>query len=236
MIVLHQPKRAFGLPCPSAFCVKLEAYMRMAEIPYELAEGEPSDAPKGKIPWITHGDMQMGDSSLIIDYLKAEFGDPLDSALAATDWALGHAVQKMLEESLYFVSSYSKWAEDESFAIYAAELFQGMPDEQLAYVPDMVRGKVLEKFKAQGIGRHESHEVYTIGKKDVSSFEALLGDRAYLLGDKPTSFDASALGVIGNIKDGPFSNPVQDAIHESVKISQYIDRMRAEYFSDLAEI
>ena len=39
MITLHQPKRAFGLPCPSAFCVKLEAYLRMAEVPYELLEG-----------------------------------------------------------------------------------------------------------------------------------------------------------------------------------------------------
>ena len=49
---LFQPKRAFGLPNPSAFCVKLETYLRMAQIDYELAIGDPRDAPKGKVPWI----------------------------------------------------------------------------------------------------------------------------------------------------------------------------------------
>jgi hypothetical protein len=208
----------------------------MAEIPYELVEGEPSDAPKGKIPWVTHFGEEIGDSSLIIDHLKKEFGNPLDGNLSPIDWALGHSIQKMLEESLYFVSSYSKWAEDDSFAIYAAELFQGMPEEQLAYVPDMVRGKVLEKFKAQGIGRHSSEEVYTIGSKDVHSFSALLGDKQYLLGDSPTSFDACALGVIGNIKDGPFASPVQDVINDDKKLSEYIDSMRTIYFADLSDI
>ena len=42
---LFQPKRAFGLPNPSAFCVKLETYLRMAEIDYELALGDPREAP-----------------------------------------------------------------------------------------------------------------------------------------------------------------------------------------------
>jgi len=234
MITLHQPKRGFGLPCPSAFCVKLETYLRMVGIPYELADGEPTDAPKGKVPWITHDGQSIGDSSLVIDYLKTTFGDPLDGNLSAYDWALGHAIQKMLEESLYFVSSYSKWAEDDAFAIYSAELFKGMPEEQLAYVPDMVRGKVIEKFKAQGIGRHGKAEVYMIGCKDVASFIELLGDKRYLFGEAATSFDASALGVIGNVKDGPFESPVQDAIHANRTLCAYIDRMRAVWFADLA--
>ena len=41
---LYQPKRAFGLPNPSAFCVKLETYLRMADIPYEVAAGDPHGA------------------------------------------------------------------------------------------------------------------------------------------------------------------------------------------------
>jgi len=233
MITLHQPARAFGLPCPSAFCVKLEAYLRMAGIPYALANGEPSDAPKGKIPWITHGDLVMGDSSLIIDYLKQEFGDVLDARLSPVEWAAGHAIQKMLEESLYFVSSYSKWADDAAFDIYSAELFKSLSDEDKETIPEMVRGKVKDKFKAQGIGRHTTDEVYEIGLKDVRSFSGLLGSTEYLFGDKPTSFDAVALGVIGNIKDGPFPSPVRDAIREDERLSAYIDGVRERWFSDL---
>ena len=73
---LFQPARAFGLPNPSAFCVKVELYMRMAGIPYELALGDPRDAPKGKVPWINDDGHILGDSTFIIEYLKTKYGDP----------------------------------------------------------------------------------------------------------------------------------------------------------------
>lgn len=233
MLILHQPKRAFGMPNPSAFCVKLETYLRMAKIPYELAYGEPKDAPKGKVPWIEDDGKILADSSFIIDFLKIKHGDALDSALTRRQVALGHAIKKLVEESLYFVSSYSKWADDHGFEIYAAELFAGMPEEQLKYVPDMVRKRAIEKLQAQGIGRHSADEVYEIGVKDVESFAELLGEDLYLFGDRPTSYDASAFGVIGNLKDGPFPSPVRDAICNTANVATYIDRVRQEYFADI---
>jgi glutathione S-transferase len=230
---LFQPARAFGLPNPSAFCVKVELYMRMAGIPYELALGDPRDAPKGKVPWINDDGHVLGDSTFIIEYLKTKHGDPLDGELTPRQQALGHAAQVMLEENLYYVSSYSKWVEDDGFAIYSAELFAGMPAEQLEYIPAMVRKRVIEKLTAQGIGRHASQEVYEIGIKDVLAFSELLGDGPFLFGEQPTSFDACAFGVIGNIKDGPFAGPVRDTANSTANIAEYIDRIRQQYFSDL---
>jgi glutathione S-transferase len=231
---LYQPRRAFGLPNPSAFCVKLETYLRMADIPYEVAVGEPQDAPKGKVPWIDDGGYLIGDSTLIIEYLKKTVGDSVDGWLSPHQQAIGHALQKMLEESLYFVSSWNKWVVDNNFAIYSAELFAGMPEEQLKYVPEMVRKKVIEKLQGQGIGRHEPDEIYALGLADVQAFGELLGDGPFLFGDRPTSFDASAFGVIGNLKDGPFDSPVRDRIRATENITGYIDRIRERYFSDLA--
>ena len=235
LIKLYQPRRAFGLPNPSAFCVKLETYFRMADIPNELEFGDPRQAPKGKVPWIDDTGHLLGDSSFIIDYLKGRFGDPLDSALSGKERAMGHAIQRMLEESLYFVSSYSKWVEDEGFAIYSAELFAGMPEEQLKYIPDMVRKRAIEKLSAQGVGRHSRDEVYEIGLRDVDSFGRLLSEADFLFGDEPTSFDACAFGVVGNLKNGPFPSPVRDAIHGSAKICGYIDRITARYFGDIPQ-
>jgi glutathione S-transferase len=232
VLTLYQPKRAFGLPNPSAFCVKLETYLRMAEIPYEAAVGDPQGAPKGKVPWIDDDGHVLGDSTFVIDYLKQKHGDPLDDWLTSRQLAEGHAIQKMLEESLYFVSSYSKWVEDDGFAIYSAELFAGMPTEQLEYVPDMVRKLVIEKLKAQGIARHSRAEVYDLGIRDVVAFAALLGDGPFLFGEQPTSFDAIAFGVIGNLKDGPFTGPVQDKIRSIDNVVSYIDRIRVRYFAD----
>lgn len=233
-IQLFQPKRAFGLPNPSAFCVKLETYLRMAGIPYELAEGDPRAAPKGKVPWIDDDGYVLGDSALIIDYLKSKHGDLVDGWLSGRQQAEGHAIQKMLEDSLYYVSSYTKWIEDAGFEIYSAELFAGMPAEQLEYVPPMVRKRAIEKLHAQGIARHEPAEVYELGIKDVLAFGELLGNGPYLFGEQPTSFDACAFGVIGNLKEGPFDSPVRDAIRDNPTITEYIDRIRQQYFADLA--
>lgn len=207
----------------------------MSCISYDLAYGEPRDAPKGKVPWIDDEGYVLADSTFIIRYLKGKYGDPLDSRLSRKEQALGHAIKRMLEESLYFVSSYSKWVEDEGFAIYSTELFAGMPEEQLKYVPEMVRKRAIEKLSAQGTGRHNRDEVYEIGLRDVESFEELLTDSDYLFGDQPTSFDASAFGVVGNLKDGPFASSVRDAIQESTKISDYLDRIRNTYFADIFE-
>jgi glutathione S-transferase len=231
---LYQPRRAFGLPNPSAFCVKLETWLRMADIPYTVAQGDPRDAPKGKVPWIDDDGKVLGDSTFIIGYLEKKHGNPLDSWLSRRQQALGHALQKMVEESLYFVSSWNKWAEDEGFAIYSAELFAGMPTAQLEYVPEMVRKRAIEKLHAQGIARHERDEIYSLGIGDVAAFSELLGEGPFLFGDRPTSFDASAFGVIGNLKDGPFDSPVRDRIRTTKNIADYIDRIRTQYFSDLA--
>ena len=205
----------------------------MAEIDYELAVGDPREAPKGKVPWIDDDGHVLGDSTLIINYLKQKHGDPLDGRLTTQQQATGHAIQKMLEDSLYFVSSYSKWVEDDGFEIYSAELFAGMPAEQLEYVPPMVRKRAIEKLTAQGIARHSRDEVHELGIKDVQAFGELLGNSPYLFGDQPTSFDASAFGVIGNIKDGPFVSPVRDAIRNTRNIADYIERIRQQYFADL---
>ena len=230
---LFQPRRAFGLPNPSAFCVKLETYLRMAKLDYEVAVGDPRDAPKGKVPWIDDNGHVLGDSTFIINCLKQKHGDPLDGGLTSRQQATGHAIQKMIEDSLYFVSSYSKWVDDDGFAIYSAELFAGMPPEQLEYVPPMVRKRAIEKLHAQGIARHSRDEVHELGLQDVQAFGALLADGTYLFGDQPTSFDACAFGVIGNIKDGPFVSPVRDAIRNTQNIADYIDRIRRQYFADV---
>lgn len=205
----------------------------MAGIPYETANGVPAAAPKGKIPWIEDDGYVLGDSTFIIAYLKKKHGNSLDARLTPHERALGHAIKKLMEESLYFVSSYSKWAEDEGFEIYAAQLFAGMPEEQLKSVSEAIRKRVVDKLHAQGIARHSSAEVYELGLQDVESFAELLGDGPFLFGDHPTSYDASAFGVIGNLKDGPFASPVRDAVRQTKNIADYVDRIRHEYFADI---
>ena len=77
-IRLFQFPRMFSIPNLSPFCCKLETWLRIAGIPYEVVDTlEPRKAPKGKLPFIEDAGLRMGDTSLIIEHLVRTRGvDP----------------------------------------------------------------------------------------------------------------------------------------------------------------
>ena len=48
------------------FCYKTETYLRIANIDYEIKVRLPSEALKGKLPYIEDGDEVMADSGFIV--------------------------------------------------------------------------------------------------------------------------------------------------------------------------
>ena len=80
MIRLHQFPPAFGLPNASPFCMKLEAWLRMAGLPYEAVnDGDVLRAPRGKLPWIEDGPAKVSDSHFAIEHLKRQAGSERDA-------------------------------------------------------------------------------------------------------------------------------------------------------------
>ena len=73
-VVLYQLKPMFGLPNPSPFCMKLETYLRMAEIEHQVvAVTNLKGSPTGKAPYIEIDGQAMADSGLIIAHLERTF-------------------------------------------------------------------------------------------------------------------------------------------------------------------
>lgn len=101
MIKLHQFAPAFGLPNASPFCMKLETYLRMVALPFEIAPPSMRDfnqAPGGKMPFIEDNGRLLGDSTLIVDYLKSTYGDPLDGWLSMEQKAVALAWQRLMHK------------------------------------------------------------------------------------------------------------------------------------------
>ena len=61
-----------GFGCISQFVLKVETYLRMAGIHYQVKDAglDFPDAPKGKLPYIEHEGRIIADSNIIIDYLN----------------------------------------------------------------------------------------------------------------------------------------------------------------------
>lgn len=212
--------------------MKLETYLRMAGISYEISEfTNPAKAPKGKGPYITDDLGEMGDSSLIIDYLTKKHGVTIDADLTPEQKALAHSYQIMVEERLYWVIVYSRWAEDANWP-YLKELFFGdIPWPGSMIVPSMVRKSVLKNMNIIGLARHTPDEIYEFGKQDIRALAVQLGDKDYFLGDKPHVIDATVHACIANMMIPQFSGPLLDEINCHENLKDYHQRMTKRYYN-----
>ena len=235
MIKLYQFPPAYGLPNMSPFCMKVETYLRMAELPYECPRNaDIFKSPKGKMPYIEDtraGGKIVADSSFIIDYLKATYGDMLDANLSARQRALGVVIQRTFEESLYWPVVYSRWIEDVGFETVKEAAFSKLKFPLRQIVPVMARRGLRKELHGQGTGRHSPEEIYAIGCRDVSALSELLGDQPFFLGDEPTSIDATGYGFLANLLWVPIDLPIRRHAQTLPNLEAYCQRMKARYFA-----
>ncbi len=77
VVVLHQFPRAAIRNCLSAspFAVKLETFLRMANIKYVTDTDFPLSPATGTGPWITINSEEISDSQLVLEALTRKFGN-----------------------------------------------------------------------------------------------------------------------------------------------------------------
>jgi glutathione S-transferase len=232
MIILHQAPAAWGVANISPFCLKLESYLRMTGVPYTARAADFRRAPKGKIPFIEEEGKVLGDSQLIIEHLKRQQGDPLDAKLNAEELAKGHAVRRMLEESTYWHIVYVRWATEDGWQTYRPIFEALFPPVVGKVVPSLIRRKILQSLHAHGLGRHQHEEILELGKADVSAVATMLGDKPFLFGEHPTSFDAVVYAFIASIIAFPVDSAFKRHTLEQQNLVRYVDRFQQRYFAN----
>jgi glutathione S-transferase len=218
----------------SPFCVKVEAYLRMAGVPYETASGSQylRKAPKGKLPYIEDNGKTIPDSNFILSYVKAHYGDNLDSHLSDIDKAIAHAFTKMIEENLYWTLVHARWQLDHNRAVLDEKFFGSMPFPLNKIIAFKAHKNVAQKLFSQGLGRHADAEIVDIGNQDLKALADFLGDKKYFLGDKPTTLDATAYGILSQmIKVIIFTAPIFEKAKTYQNLVAYTDRFHNEYFT-----
>jgi glutathione S-transferase len=230
-MTVHGGWDAFGVPDFSPACLKLKTYLRMTNTPYEATLGDPRKAPTKKIPYITFGGEAIGDSNLIIHHLKTKIGDPLDGSLTAEQHALGHLVRRTCEESLYWAVLHVRWADDAAFAKLAPQFKGIMPPVIGGMIVKMIRKETLRNAWGQGMSRHAMENVVAHGKADVDALAVMLGAKAYLFGDRPTSYDASLFGSIANVMAFPAEGPLAEHAKSKANLVAFVERVKKAYWA-----
>jgi glutathione S-transferase len=231
MITLFGFGPLFQLPDPSPFVMKMEVLLKMSGLPYRRDRGGPPASPKGKVPWIDDDGVIIGDSTLIRLHLERAHGIDFDKGLTPQQRALAWAVERMLEDHLYFALLHARWANDTNFAKGPATFFKGAPDA----VRDQARERTRSYLHGQGLGRHSEQEIALLAAKDIAALSALLGDGPYLMGSEPCGADATAFGMIAGILTPFFDTPHRDAALAHLNLVAYRDRMMDRFYPDFAK-
>jgi glutathione S-transferase len=233
MITLYQFEPAFGLPNASPFCMKLETYLRMAQLPYTaplVTLRDVARAPKGKMPYIEDQGKLVADSNFIIDYLKQTYGDPLDSWFNAQQRAVALAFQRLLEENLYWPVVHSRWVHPQGWELTRVAFFGKLPAPLKWIVPIAARRGLRQQLHGQGMGRHSEEEIQAIGKTDIAALADFLGDKPYFMGTVPCSLDATAYAFLANLLWVPLESPLKLHALRYPQLQAYCQRMRSRYY------
>jgi len=229
-------------PDISPFCIKLLTWLRMSGIPYESKTGDVDKVPMRKLPVAQIDGQLIPDSSRIIAYLQQRDERAMrDEHLDPRQRASSAALQALMETKMYFCMLHMRWCTDEDFEKYRPLLIDyGMrrgPAWQKPFAPLIAplllrraRRRVRDQTWAQGTGRWSEEEIQQTAIDDWNAIGNFLGDRPYLMGDRPSSIDAVGFAWIHSQTQHPMCARIAEHVRNDARLMAYQDRMHEQYW------
>ncbi len=235
MIIMHQfanPPHHFNL---SPFCLKLEAFLRLAKLPYQVVnQDNPGDAPKGQLPYIEIDGQKIADSAIIIRHLSKAYEIDLDAGLTRQQRAMSHAIRIMIEERLYFAMKWARWADADRWPQTKQVFFAELPIEQRDAIADGFQQQVKHALYNQGIAHHTPEEIAQFAEEDLDSIAALLADKPYLFGEQACLTDITLFAFTANLLTGLVPSRLTALAAAYPNLVGHRDRMMARLFPEFA--
>ena len=234
MITLYGFGPYLGMPDGSPFVMKGEILLRMAGLAYTktIATGGPDQGPKGKLPYIDDAGEIVADTTFIRAHVARKYGFDFDNGLDATERAEAWAVERMIEDHLYWCCLHMRWGVDANFEKGPAHFFDQAPDAIRDKIRQAARAKVLGYLQAQGMGRHTPEQIVELGARTLESLSALLGKRPWLMGETPCGTDAAMTGMLATLLNGALDSPLRQIGLGHANLASYIDRAIAHFFPE----
>jgi glutathione S-transferase len=233
-ITLYASRPGFGLPDTSPFVMKTEVQLKMAALSYEKLSTIPPDAPKGKLPYLIDDGEVVCDSTFIRAHIQRKYDVDLDDGLDAPQRAQTWAIERLLEDHLYFSMVWFRWIDPHNFAKGPARFADRAPEAQREQMRRQMQANKENDLKSQGIGRHNAEEIAMLGTRSIDALSELFGEKPYLMGDEPTGVDATAFGVLAAVLTPFFDTPLRRAAAAHTNLVSYVDRMMKRYYPDHA--
>ena len=224
---------AFGLPDPSPFAMKGEMLLKLSGMEYVTEIGDVRTAPKGKMPILYDGDTVIPDTTFIRFHLEERHGIDFDKQLSARERGIAWAVEKMLEDSLYFAVMYERWAIDDNFDRGPRRFFDQIPAPVRGLLASFVRKQVKRNMWGQGISRHSRQEICRLAARMLTAVSDVMGSNNYLMSPNPCGADATVFSFVAGCLCPVFESEILDHAKSHKNLVDYHQRMMAEFYPDM---
>ena len=221
-----------GTPDASPFVIKVMLLLKFAGVPFRMAPGNPLKAPHRMLPTIEDDGVVVADSSLIRRHLEQKYRFDFDQGLSAEQKAVAWAVERMCEDHLYFALLDLRWTDTANFnSGLGAHMFGALPAPARPLVKALLRRMNAKRLHGHGIGRHAPAQIAEFAIRDLDALAAILGDKPFLIGDRPCGADAFLFGITTAILTPPLHSPIRTALRQRANLVSYGDRITRQYFS-----
>jgi glutathione S-transferase len=231
-ITLYVSRPGFGMPDTSPFVIKTEVQLKMAGLSYRRESGIPPQGPKGKLPYLIDGADVTADSTFIRAHIERKYAVDLDDSLDARQRAQSWAIERLLEDHLYFAMVWFRWIVPENFAKGPARFADMVPEEQREQMRREMQARKDSDMRSHGIGRHSPSEIAALGERSIEALSQLLGNSTYVMGDRISAVDATAFGILASVLTPFFDTPLREAVLARPNLVAYVQRMMERYYPE----
>jgi glutathione S-transferase len=225
-------------PALSSAATKVEAFMRLAKIPYVFVGTQDySNSPTERIPFISLNGKLTAESHFIIERIAKEFNVSLDGHLTPEEHAKGTAIRRILDDSTR-LHHYRHQMVDNAPAVAAMfSKAMGAPLFLTKMFVKKMRSNLINMLNNHGQGDLTDEQYHAEWMRDVQALEGFLGNKPFFFGDRPTSYDCAAYGYLAGAVaiSGMLPCPELKRIAEG-PLAGFVKRMEAAVFPDLDAI
>src|SRR6202000_1721048 len=166
---------------------------------YRKERAMPPASPKGQLPYIEDDGERIADSTFIRAHIERKYGFDFDAGLDRQTRAQAWAFERMVEHHVYWALVGARWVDPENFAKGPSHFFDGAPADRREQLRENAQFRVAENYLISGLGRHAPDDDVDLALRSILALSVQLGDKRYLMGDKPSAVAAPAFGALAGI-------------------------------------
>ena len=228
--------------CPSVrsispFALKLETWLRLANIKYENIFTMKFHPKTHQIPYIELNGESFSDSNMIISQLTGEFNVSLDNDLTGEQLALSQAATSMVENHTAQTGFHYRYGYNMPRFVEVLQLgeYFNIPRGVKFWTRFQPFSTRLRNHMA-GISRGENTTVWALASKDLLALSSWLADKQYFHGSSPSSLDCTIFGHLAQFLYIDIGFPQKTFMESECRnLVDFVARMKEKYWSDWDE-